>query len=130
MKEVTLKSGKILRIGLAPFATSKNLFDAICTEMRESNIDAKQEVDVNFIKNALFGLLSSKQVELALNKCLERCVYDGSKIIPEETFESEAAREDYLEICFEVSKANVMPFMKNLSSKFAPFLSELGLNLG
>lgn len=128
MKEVKLKSGRVLRLGLAPFRDSKALFDAICLEVKGNSLDPRMEVDINFIKDTAMGLIASEKVFGCIQVCMAKCLYNGQRI-DEQTFESVEGREDFLEICMHVTKENVLPFMKNLSSKFAPLMKELGLNL-
>lgn len=128
MRDHKLKSGRTLRVQPADFRKSKTLFDAVAKEIKAAHYDAKQEIDINFIKNTLLGLISSEAVEVALWPCMTGVLVGTDKVTPE-FFEKSENREDFLEICYEVAKENVIPFMKNLSSKFEPILKELGLNL-
>lgn len=129
MKEVTLKSGRKLKLQAADFRKAKTLFDEVSKELKANHFDPKAEFDINFVKNILLGLVSSEKVEAALWPCFTSCLYGGDTKLTIDLFEDEKAREDFLEICFEVAKINVLPFTKNLSSKFEPILKELGLNL-
>lgn len=129
MKEVTLKSGRKLRLQAADFRKSKDLFDAISKEIKGNEFDPKAEFDINFIKNILLGMVSSPQVEATLWPCFTGCLYKGDTKVTPDLFEDMSAREDFLEICFEVAKINVLPFTKNLSSKFEPILKDMGLTL-
>ena len=129
MKEVTLKSGRKLRLQPADFRKAKTLFDEVSKELKANHFDPKAEFDINFVKNILLGLVSSEKVEDALWPCFTGCLYAGDTKVTPDLFEDEKAREDFLEICFEVAKINVLPFTKNLSSKFEPILKDLGLNL-
>lgn len=128
MRELTLQSGAVLRIQPAPFRAAKRLFDALALEIKDAKMDPKEEIDVNFIKGILLGAVASPKVEEALWPCLVNCIYNDHKITTE-TFENSDARVDFLEICYEVGKENVFPFMKNLYSKYSPILQGLGLNL-
>jgi len=127
LREHKLESGLTLRIQPASFAKAKQLFDAVSVEIKDQNMDATQEIDINFIKGVLLGLVSSPKVEAALWVCMENCLYKNERITVS-TFEDMDARADYLEICYEVAKENVYPFMKNLYAKYKPMFQELGLS--
>lgn len=120
-----LKSGKELRITLAPFADSKALLQAVLKEAKALKLESSTELDIGLLKDALCTALSSREVEAALEKCMARALYDGVKITAD-TWENADARGDYLEVCFEVAKENIGPFMKNLSAQFAMLKGKLG----
>ena len=118
-------------IGFATFRESKALFDTILKKIEASHFDAKQEMDINFIKNVVLSLVSSEDVEKKLWPILERCVYGNHKDkVNEQLFESNMeARGDFLEICYHATIESINPFTKNLYGKYKPRLQELGLNL-
>jgi hypothetical protein len=124
MKMVDLPSGKKLGIDIAPFTDSKALWQAMLEELKSLHLDPKADVDVNFIKDIFCSGISSKKVEACLWDCFKRVIYNDGKIT-KDTFESVEAREDYLDICFEVAKENIMPFTKNLSAKYQSMLKML-----
>ncbi len=113
-----LKSGKELKVTLAPFAQSKALLQALLEEAKGIQLESATELDVSLFKDLVCTAIASQKVEAALLKCMERALYQGVKIGPD-TFEPAEARGDYLEVCFEVAKENVLPFMKSLSAQFA-----------
>lgn len=119
-----LASGAKLKINLAPFNTSKKLYQAILGEVKGAQMDPNQEIDANFFKDIFCILQDSGRVEAALWDCLGRCTYNDSKIT-EELLEAESVREDYLEICMEVTRRNVSPFTKNLFARYKGVLSQL-----
>ena len=121
MKEHKCKSGETLKIGVVPFRDAKGLFDAVSKEVKASKWDPSQQVDVNFIKDTALALISSEAVEKSLWVCMSRSMYKGLKIT-EETFEDVKAREDFLEVCYEVAKETLAPFMKNLFAELQPLL--------
>lgn len=125
MKEVSLPSGAVLKVTAAPFKDSKALYQACLEELKDLNLDPKQEIDANFFKGLFCVGFSSKKIESALYKCFERCTYNGSRIVDDSIFESVEARDDYFTVCFEVAKENIMPFTKSLSVKYAHILGEL-----
>lgn len=120
MEPIKLPSGATLRISLSTFSESNALLKALMVETKGLKIDPKAEIDVNLWKDLFCAALSSPLVETALAKCLARSLYDGMKISLAETFEPEAARQDYLPVCWEVGKANLAPFMKDLFAKYFP----------
>lgn len=128
MKEITLESGRKLRISPAPFPLAKNLYQAVTEELKIVSLDPQAQVDVNFYKNLFCSGLSSKRIDSALAECLKRALYEGGPIT-EDTWEPVAAREDYLQVCFEVAKENLLPFTKSLYAKYYHILEMLKVNL-
>jgi hypothetical protein len=112
---IKLPSGAELKITVAQFGISKNLYQAILEEMKNLKIDAKTEIDANLFKDIFCVSLSSKKIERALEECMKKCLYKGMKI-DADTFEPVDAREDYLQVCLEIGKANVMPFFRQASA--------------
>lgn len=123
MKEVILDSKAVLKIDPAPFAVSKSLYQAVIEEMKSIKIDVNVS-DGNFFKDIFCVTFSSKRVELALDECMKRVLYNGNKISAE-TWEPIEAREDYTAVCFEVLKENLTPFMKSLYAQYAQILAIL-----
>jgi hypothetical protein len=122
--EKTLPSGTVLKIQLASFANAKALFQAVCEELQTLDVAAETELDINLLKNLFCLGLSSKKIEIAMGKCLEKVLYDNVRIT-EATFEPESARQDYVPTLLEVAQVNLAPFLKNL----LPRLSQLSTSL-
>jgi hypothetical protein len=122
--KITLNSGKELHITLATFAVSRNLLQAMLAEAKDLKFDPDAQVDVNVFKDLFCVGLSSKKIEAALHECLKKAVYDGQKCDSSDTWEKEDARGDYLEVCFEVAKANISPFTKTLTAQFKQVLTK------
>lgn len=129
MRKVALPSGAELTINPAPFADSKNLYQALLKELKEVKIDTQMEV-VELYKNLFCVGFSSQEIETYLWKCLERCQYDNGKNGPlkivQDTFEPVEAREDYTTVLAEVVKENVLPFGKTLFAEYGKFSTILG----
>jgi hypothetical protein len=117
-KKITLPSGAELLITLAPFSDSKALYQAILEEVKSMQLHSTQEIDVNLFKDLFCAGFSSKKIEAALYKCFERCLYGDLKINAD-SFEKAEARQDYMKVCVEVAKENVLPFVKGLSVEFS-----------
>ena len=126
---IELSSGAKVEITLAEFEVSKALYQAVLEETQSVEMSGGVELDFNFGKDVLCLLLSSKKVERCLWECMKRATYNGLKI-DKDTFEPEAARGDYLEVCYEVAKANILPFVKNLFARFSPYLEMIKGSLG
>lgn len=122
--KITLDSGKVLKLGLAPFADSRELYQIASKGLIDLELNMTQNIDYNFFKNIGCFLLSSKEFEVALFKCAIKCTYDGEKVT-EELFENECAREDYLEILFHIAKKNILPFTKTLMQKYSTIIEEI-----
>lgn len=130
MKEINLKSGAILRITLSPFAESRALYQAILDEFKPLNIGAEKEF-AQLFKDLVCTGFSSKKVELCLETCFKRCTYDngnGPLKIDRDTFEPEEHRQDYIPVCIEVVKENIMPFLKGLFAEYQQFLAIVAKN--
>lgn len=123
-----LPSGAELEINLSPFSISKSLYQAVLDELKSLKVDANTELDINFFKDVFCVGLSSKKIEFALDECMKRAIYNGLKI-DKDTFEPAAAREDYIAVCFEVAKVNLIPFTKNLFAQYSPALEKLKSSL-
>lgn len=124
MKEFKLPSGAVLKVGLSPFAVSKELYQAMLLEIKDIELKWSTDLDANFFKGIGCSLLSSKQFESKLWECFKKCTYNG-EVINEETFESEKAREDYLEVCYSVARENIYPFTKTLMQRYSEVIAEL-----
>lgn len=132
-KDIELPSGAKLKITLAPFAEAKNLYQVILKEAKEFKLDPNStDHTINLKKDIFCSLMGSKEIDAAVMACSERCLYlvgkDKSKVSAD-LFESEKAREDYFTVCFEIAKANIMPFMKSLLSEYGPILETLKADL-
>lgn len=127
MLEITLPSGSVLKITQTPFADSMALNEAIIEELKGINISS--DVDVGMVYKDLFCAgFSSKKIKACLWKCFERCTYNSGKgdlRIDKDTFEPNEFRQDYAEVCMEVAKYNVLPFVKAHSAKFFQILGSL-----
>lgn len=124
IEPIDLPSGAKLKITLAPFADAKNLYQALLEEMKTLKISAQTEIDVNFFKDLFCFGFSSKKVEQALEQCMKRCLLNGTRI-DKDSFEPEELRQDYLIACIEVTKANIMPFIKPLLAKYSQVIATM-----
>lgn len=128
MRKVTLKSGKEVELGRAPFKEARALFSAFAEEMRGLKFDPGAEMDIDFIKNLLCTGVYSKKVDDALWPCMIKSNYMGVKIV-QGTFDQEGAVEDFLEISYLVAWENVSPFLKNLYAQYESVLKEVKAKL-
>jgi hypothetical protein len=122
----TLKSGRVLMLGLAPFSVGTKLFKQVLAELRTVDLDVGK-IDLNLeinlakmdpkmlngIKNVVCEIASSDQVEATLFECMARCTIDGKKI-DRNTFEAADTRPDYLPAAWEVIRFNLAPFFSGL----------------
>lgn len=128
MREVTLPSGAVLKIQPAPFADAKTLYQALLREMRGISISGGATDAGDIIKNVFCAGFSSPEIDVALQKCLTRCIYasGGKELkIDKDTFEPVECRQDYVKACVEVTKENVDPFAQGLFADFKTALSAL-----
>jgi len=125
-------SGANISIRIAPFDDAMALKDAIGSKLAESGVnlkdafqgkDLKKEEVSDFIGdlidplvNSLLSLDSSKELRIAIFKCLNRCTCEGERITGN-TFEPPDRRGDYYPVVIECLKVNLLPFFQNLSSQ-------------
>ena len=121
-----LPSGAELKVTMADFATSKALYQAIAEELQGIKLNSIE--GEQFAKDVFCVALSSKKIEACIWECAKRATYNGLKL-DADTFESEEARQDYLECMFEITRVNTLPFMKSLYAKFSPLLEKMGIIL-
>lgn len=119
-EQITLKSGAMLELQMAPFADGMNLFKVIVNEVKQVDVDLSgldvaglASKDLNSIKNLIFQLLGSDAVERCFFLCAARCLHNGQKIT-KATFEPAESRGDYLPTAWEVIKFNIAPFFSGL----------------
>lgn len=121
MREVKLPSGAVLKIGVAPFETSRSLYQVVLEEAKAILVTTKLEM-ASVYKDLFCIGFSSKKIENALWECLKYCTYNNGKTgelkIDKDTFEPISAREDYLNVCIEVAKDNIAPFVKSLYAEY------------
>lgn len=122
-RSVKLASGSTLEVSESPFAISRNLYQAVADEMKEVKVASADET-FNLFKDCFCTLLASKRIELALDECMKKAAYNGRRI-DADTWEPVQAREDYLEVCFEVAKENLLPFGKNLMQRYGGLFDKL-----
>lgn len=129
MEDIQLKSGNILRFGVAPFIDSIRLTNLVARafSQRGLNIKIDRETEISFYglfgKNPdafIQGLTDIIFEEFIMNlvfKCAEKCVYVvngiSMKITPD-AFEDEKCREDFYEIMIKIAYGNIKPFFSNL----------------
>lgn len=115
--EVTLPSGKILKVTAAPFAEAKDLYESMLEQLSDLKIESNTEM-LAIYKDLFCKTFSNKRVAKALEACLKRSTYDNKRI-DDTVFEPLDAREDYILVLWEVAQHNLAPFMKNLSAVFS-----------
>jgi hypothetical protein len=117
-KKITLPSGAILEINLAPFSDANALNKAVAKELLKLKLDKEMELsDPNFIKDLVCVAVSSEEIMTAVWVCFKRCTYNNLKISCD-TFETLEGRGDYFSVCKEVLMENIGPFVKSLLSQF------------
>lgn len=127
MKEIDLPSGALLKITPASFSEAKALYQAVLEEIKGIEISSKEDLTSVF-KNFACIAFSSKKIEQCLEVCFKRCLYNcgkGDFKIDKDTFEPIENRVDYMSVCVEVAKENLMPFMKSLYAEYQRFLTIL-----
>src|SRR5574343_282136 len=116
MKAFNLPSGAVLHVSEAPFEDAKNLYQIVLKELKTVDITVEADM-VKVSKEVMCSLLSSKRIEKAVWKCMERSTYNKRKMTPD-IFEDSKARGDYIECLYRVARENLEPFTKSLYAKF------------
>lgn len=125
-KEVKLPSGAKLKITPAPFDDARALYQAVLKELKPISIAGKP--DVELYKDLFCAGFASKEIEDALWVCFARVQYcdtRGDLKIDKDTFEPVKARDDYMQVCMEVAKENILPFVNSLYAEYGRFLAEM-----
>lgn len=124
MEKVRLPSGSELTVSVAPFADSKALYQALLEEVKGVKLNDDQNIDGNFYKDLFCTGFSSKRIEAAVQACMKKCLIDGEKFT-NDYFEPEEKRADYFVMSYEVTKANISPFTKDLYARFTGLISQI-----
>lgn len=117
MREVQLSSGRVFKVAPGSFSESKALYQALLEELKGIKIESQTQL-ASVYKDLFCSGFSSSKVEEKLWPCMMRCLYAQHKIT-QETFEAVEAREDFTEICLEVVKENINPFLKHLYARWS-----------
>lgn len=115
-REHKLPSGAVLKITTATFERALELFKAYCEEMKGINLDENMST-LTLEKNTFCAIATSPRIEKALAACMDSVTYQGLKVTAE-TYKDPETWGDYMDVCAEVAKDNLNPFMKNLSARF------------
>lgn len=119
--EVDMPSGAKLKVTPADYKVSWSLFQSLIEIAKDlkidlnmlKNFDLKRQECLEAVKDLVCSGLSSKKVEACLADCMKRALYNDLKI-DNQTFDADEARGDYIMVCVEVAKANLLPFLKTL----------------
>lgn len=133
-KKVTLPSGHELTINHVSFASASKLrrlvaaelvkievrfSDSIVPALLSKNVKnvlaALSGTDINTLKNLLFHLLSSEEIEQAVLACMVKWMIDG-EAVKAETFEQDDRRGDLIPCAVEVGRHALLPFFASLES--------------
>lgn len=124
-KEVTLPSGAKLLITPSSFPVAKALYQSVLNEMKPVEINSDDEM-ATFMKDIYCHIFSSPEIEKRLFDCMKKATYNGKRIESvDDVFESVEARQDYLDVCYEVALENLLPFTKNLYAKYQAILVKM-----
>lgn len=127
MKEIKLSSGSVLQITPSPFVDAKALYQAVLVEAKTVPFHSKMEIS-SLCKELFCVAFSSEVIERCLWTCFKRCTYNngnGALVIDENTFEPVETRGDYMQVCVEVAKENIFPFMKSLYAEYQAILAKV-----
>jgi hypothetical protein len=131
--KVTLPSGTVMEIQMAPFETVMDAIQIIARELAtvELKIDPEtvrivkaggtataSDLDITVLKDAVLTLVASREFRPALAELMKSAIYGRAKI-DGTTWDSEEARGDYFPAAWEVIKKNVAPFFGRLLLKLS-----------
>ena len=129
IREIQLPSGSVLKVQPATFSESKNLYQAVLRDAKHLQFDAETEIGLSFLKDMFCTALSSNEIEKALEPCLKKALYNDLAISVK-TFEPVEARQDYIQVMFEVAKENILPFLpKDIYAKLSEVAKKLDKDL-
>lgn len=129
MKEYRLNTGAKLKISLAPFKESRELFKSFAKHLKVIDLsgvkNAQSEIDANMIKDIVLTVLSEDEIEQKIMDCSKWSTYNDFKITEQLLDDEESIREDYLEMMTFIAYENCLPFMKGLLPKLKELLPEV-----
>lgn len=114
MAEKTMKSGVKFVITEAGFGDAHALLTALLAEAKGVQLgENPMDMDVSVLKDIAIGAVTSKAVNEAMWKCLQKASYDGVRVEPglfDDPKIGSAARSDYFEMAWECIRVNCGPF--------------------
>lgn len=116
LREVKLPSGAVLKVQPTTFVQAKALNQELLKSLRTVPLTSTNEVG-EMVKNLFTTGFSSPEIEKRIWDCFDRCLYNDHKIT-QDTFEPAEARQDYVVVCYEVAKENILPFVKSLLPEY------------
>jgi hypothetical protein len=132
MAEHSLGSGARLTINPAPYEDAVPLKDIVLKSLRShvkdlSAVDAgDMQANGALIMDIVLEVATQPDFEKAMMRCAERASWRPPGTESEmkinaslfnHQYHGQEARTDYLEICWRVVEANVMPFLSGVSSR-------------
>ncbi len=137
MKEFTLPSGALLQVEPADFPDSFDLFKGLCAaakglQMPESVLKAqlgstlqdtiKQNTAVfSLLLEKFADIVNSPAVKDAVFRCGKKAIYNRTAPVSMALFDDpehrDAARGDFLMICFHITEVNCQPFLAPIFSR-------------
>lgn len=113
-KEFVLPSGAKLVVTGAPFVQALALNKALMKAAKGLPMAADPlQMDLSVLKDAILGAATSDEVEAILFTCMERALYNGSRVnrgLFDEPGAGEDARKDFYVIAWHVIEVNCGPF--------------------
>lgn len=132
MDSFTAPSGARVQITLSDYSTSYDLLKAVLKAVRQGGVASKvpdnvqlsdlgkfSELDIRDLggfADAVIDVITSKEVEELVFRCMARATYDDQRITGPQFFDEEKRRGDFLWVAYEVIKVNLGPFGSHLQS--------------
>ena len=124
-------SGIKVEFNISDYSTCYDLFKAVLKAVRQGGLSTKlpegiqlselgtfAERDIRDLAglgDAIIDIITSKECEDLIFKCMERATYDGQRITGRSFFEDINRRGDFLWIVKEIGWANIRPFVSHLT---------------
>lgn len=125
MRDYKLPSGAVLKVAPSPFAPAWALYQSLLGELKSITVTKEPDVAALF-KDLFCHGFTSPEVERCLWVCFGRCIYSdkrGDLKIDKDTFEPVETRQDFMDVCMEVARENVLPFVSSLYAEYKKFTS-------
>ena len=128
MKECTTANNANLKINDATFSEAIELQRVIFEEAKKLKLDIGEiEVEqfssvsslLNCFKDLFLNLMTSKDFDAIVFKCLKHCTYNDIQITKNLFEDIPDVRGDYYEIIKECVEYNLAPFIKSLTSQLS-----------
>ncbi len=131
--EKVLNSGARLVVTPADFKDADGLRKAVIRSLKGVPLSPNiLDTQMSSVKDAIFEIASSEEVEQLIFRCAIKATYDGARVEPalfDDPKVGAQARKDFHEMLAAIAWENVGPFFEQALSGLKPIIEKLSGNL-